>query len=144
MLYVKDIMNLITKKPALVGENTSLKDIANRMIEDPKTKTIYVVGNEGRLLGIITIDSLLIYLYRNYIPAQYMDFKLPIAFDGKPVAQDIMREPIYVRGEDTLKTAFEKMFLYRIWELPVVDGEGKVIGDLDSTELVAVWEKLNL
>ena len=45
---------------------------------------------------------------------------------------------VYVKEEDTLKTAFLKMYENELDELPVVDNNLKLIGNIDLLELLTI------
>jgi len=47
-----------------------------------------------------------------------------------------MWPPVYVTKGNKLQEALEKMVQQRMNELPVVDEDGKVIGDLNAFELL--------
>jgi CBS domain-containing protein len=49
-----------------------------------------------------------------------------------------MISPIYVKDDDTLKTAFVKMYEYDLDELPVVDENLKLLGNIDMLELLTM------
>lgn len=55
---MKEVHKLLTK-PSLVNENASLKEVVERITEDPKTRAVYVVDSEKKLKGIIVLKAVL-------------------------------------------------------------------------------------
>ncbi len=138
---VKDIMNLITQEFAVVRKEASLSEVLREMLRDPKTQSVYVVNEKDELVGIITLDIALQYLYGQYIPPEYLQFDISLLQGTGVKAEDIMAPPVYVKEDETLKDAFVKMFRYHLNELPVVDETNHVIGDLHALELIEIGVK---
>ncbi len=136
---VKDIMELITREAPIVHENSPLLNVLEEMVKDPKTQSVYVVDKDGKLCGIITMSIALQYLYYPYIPPEYLEFDISVVEGVNALARDVMLPPIYVREEDSLKDAFQKMFEYHLQEIPVVDNDLHVVGDLHGMELIQGW-----
>ena len=142
-IKVKNIRNLITQEASIVYENDTMLKVAEKIIEDPKTRAVYVVNNEKKLVGIIPVMELVQYLYYEYIPQDYLLYRFPLILSSEPKATEIMIPPVYVKDDDTLETAFKKMFKNNLKELPVVDNEMQVIGDLNILELIEAWIEVN-
>ena len=138
-MKVKDVMNIVTQGATIVEEDSSIREVAKKLIEDPKTTTLYVVNKNKKLIGIVTIGTLLRYLYPEDIPPEYLEFDISI-FQAKNLqAKDIMAPSIFIKKEESVGEAFRKMFEYKIWELPVVDDDMHVIGDINGLELIHAW-----
>jgi len=138
-MKVKDIRNFVTQEASIVGEDDDLLKIAEEMVSDPKTRTVYVVNKENKLVGVIPVIELVQYLYSEYIPQEYMLYRFPVLLSGTPKAKDIMLPPVYVHDDEDITSAFIKMFKNNLKELPVVDEEMHVIGDLNILEMIISW-----
>jgi CBS-domain-containing membrane protein len=73
----------------------------------------------------------------NLLPGRLSYFGA-LEFVGKNLAEDIMIPPVSVKDEDTLKTAFVKMYENDLDELPVVDEKRRLIGNIDLLELLTM------
>ena len=136
---VRDIRNLITQEASIVHENDDLLVVAKGIVEDPKTRAVYVVDDNKKLVGIIPVIELVQYLYYKYIPQEYILYRFPVLISGNAKAKDIMLPPIYVHDYDDITTAFKKMFKNNLKELPVVDKDMHVVGDLNILEMIIAW-----
>ncbi len=136
IVRVKDVMSLITTDAYTVNENDSLDKIIREMVKDPKTQSVYVVNDKEELVGIITLDIALQYLYSEYIPPQYLEFNISVMEGANTVAKNIMLPPVYVKESTPISEAFTKMFEYHLHEIPVVDENMRVIGDVHGLELI--------
>jgi len=139
MKKVRDIRNLITPNASVVDENTPLSKVAEEIIKDPKTTAVYVIDKDKKLTGVIPLEELIQYLYYEYIPEDYILYHFPLIISKNATAQDIMLPPVYVKDTDSITDAFKKMFRNRMSEVPVVDDDMHVIGDLNMLELITAW-----
>ncbi len=141
-IKVKSVRNLITKEASLVKRDANAMEIAKAIVKDPKTRSVYVVDNDNKLLGIIPVINFAQYLFYEYVPDEFLYYKAVMPVE-EITAEDIMLPPVYVKEDDGLDAAFQKMFSENLKELPVVDDELHVIGDLNILELVTAWIKRN-
>lgn len=142
-LKVRDIKDSITKDAAVVDENASLFEVVDSILKDPKTQAVYVVDSDRKLIGIIPIEIITQYAYYKHIPPEYLMFHTEILEGEKATAREIMLPPVYVREEDNIEDAFVKLFENKLLEIPVVDENMKIIGDLHQLELIKAWREKN-
>lgn len=134
-------MDMVTSEPTVVREDESVASISVRMVDDPRTQTVFVVDGAGKLVGMILIRTLLEYIYSEYIPPEYLEFEYPPARGEMAKARDVMIPPVFVRSNDPVSEAFRKMLEYNVIELPVVDEDMHVVGDINGLELIHAWLK---
>jgi len=139
MKRVKDIRNLITQNASIVKEDDPILKVAEEIVSDPKTRSVYVVDKKNKLVGIIPVIELVQYLYYEYIPQEYILYRFPVILSSEATAKDIMLPPLYVHDDEEISSALVKMFKNNLKELPVVDEEMHVVGDLNILELIIAW-----
>ena len=132
---IKDMRMLVTPHPAFVSKDASTDEIAKVMIANPQLKSVYVVDDKLQLIGKITLKMLIKQEFMNLLPSRLSYFGA-LEFVGKKTAEDIMISSVSVKDEDTLKTAFVKMYEDDLNELPVVDEKRRLIGNIDLLELL--------
>ncbi len=142
-LKVKNIRTMITQEASVVDEDANLIDVAEAIVDDPKTRAVYVINKEKKLVGIIPVIELVQYLYYDSIPQEYILYRFPVLLSSEPKAKDIMLPPVWVKDDESITSAFVKMFKNNLKELPVVDDEMHVIGDLNILELIRAWVEVN-
>ncbi len=140
---VKNIRTIITQEASVIREDANLLNVAEKIVEDPKTRSVYVVDEHDKLIGIIPVIELVQYLYYDSIPQEYVLYRFPMVLSSEPKARDIMLPPVWVKDDEDIKSAFVKMFKNGLKELPVVDDEMHVIGDLNILELIKAWVEVN-
>ena len=141
-IKVKSVSALVTKEASVVKSDATIMQIAKEIVRDPKTRSVYVADEDNKLLGIIPVINLVEYLFYDYIPEEIFPYKA-LNLVGDVRAEDIMLPPVYVKETDTLDVAFQKMFSQGLKEIPIVDDNMHIIGDLNILELIKAWIKKN-
>jgi CIC family chloride channel protein len=118
-----------TSIPRPFSPGTSASDVAKRSSETPGEHVFAVVDENGRLIGIVTPEELRILAAEPEL--------LPLAN-----AADMMRPPVSVRSDDTLRTALDAMVAYGIGEVPVTDADGRLIGLIDEGVVARAYMKI--
>ncbi|MCD8508650.1 MAG: CBS domain-containing protein [Bacillus sp. (in: Bacteria)] len=140
MPKVKDVYTQITKSPSIIAETTNIKEIKGLFKKAaPIKRSLYVVDSKGELAGIITIEDLLkaISVQKNaHQNVSINKRSLYLYVSQETLAKDIMRSIVSVTLEDNLEDALNKMVQHDLDELPVIDGDRKVIGDLNAYEII--------
>jgi CBS domain-containing protein len=134
---IKDMRLLVTTYSGFVNKQASLDDIAKMMIANPSLKSIYVLDDKLKLVGRVTLKKLIKHEFMNLLPSSFECFDA-LDFIGNKTADEIMTAPVYVKDDDTLKTAFVKMYENDLEELPVVDDNLHLIGNIDLIELLTI------
>ena len=132
---IKDMRMLVTAYPSFVQTTATTDDIAKAFIIKPNLKSVYVVDDKLRLLGNITLKSLIKHEFIDLVPSSFEYFDA-LEFIGKKTAEDLMTSAIYVKDNESLKEAFVKMYEHDVEELPVVDDEHHLIGNIDIIEML--------
>ena len=57
-MKVKDVCRLISLNPTIVEEDNPIEEVVDKILEDPITRTVYVV-RDGKLVGMIPVLHLL-------------------------------------------------------------------------------------
>jgi CBS domain-containing protein len=134
---IKDMRLLVTPYSGFVDKQASLDDIAKMMIANPRLKSIYVLDDKLKLVGRVTLKKLIKHEFMNLLPSSFEYFDA-LDFIGNKTAEEIMTAAFYVKDDDTLKTAFVKMYENDLEELPVVDDNLHLIGNIDLIELLTI------
>ena len=141
-LQVKDIRHLLVENPASVPAGAPLRDVLAKMTEDLRTRQVYVVDNEGRLIGAVRMNSVVEYLFPLEATLEH-DKGLYVAYFpkiGAQTAADLMvSPPIRVTEETTLGEMSRLLMEEGINELPVVDEQERLIGQVNMYETINAY-----
>lgn len=145
---IGDIRKLITGKPAYVHEDSEIEEVVGKFINNPVIRAVYVVDKDLKLKGIITIYEILKKVSIDFYSTSF--FHSSTSFTGYSVissiseiyAKDFMNPEIYyIKDNDSVEKAFQLLFTKKAGEIPVVDDNLKLIGDLNVIELLILWKK---
>ena len=142
-MKVKEVHKYITIEPPIVREDAPIKEVIKALLKDPRSRSVYVINDNGVLTGIIPTSMI---LKATHILKGKRTLRKEDAFDAMKIstaktAKDIMHPPIYVFEEEDIKNVLEEMVIGEYQELPVVDNKKRVIGDLNCLEIIkAIWE----
>jgi CBS domain-containing protein len=118
-MLVHDVMCL---EPVTADVDTPIRDVARSMEEFGCGEIPITEGK--RLVGVLTDRDIVCRV---------------VAFEIDPLtatARDVMtRRPARIRPDDSIEHAIELMEEMQIRRLPVVDGEGAVVGILSMTDV---------
>ena len=107
---VKRYLNWIIDSPVTVQEDSLVQD-ANALIEKYGVSGLPVVDRGGKLKGMVTSRD------------------LRFCHDERlPVVEVMTANAVAVQGEPSVAEALERFQKHRIEKLPMVDGEGRLIG----------------
>jgi len=129
----KLVRELMIPKSVKVLENDPIREVVVRIAEDRETMVACVVDEAGRLKGLITPRELLREVeVREFGVTRYRFFGAELLhLLTSRYAKDIMSPPISVKPDDSVDKAITTMLDNRFYEVPVVDAEGKVIGEIN-------------
>jgi CBS-domain-containing membrane protein len=135
----KTVKELMTQKFVKIGEKDQIYEAIQKIAEDKETMLACVVDEENRLKGIVTPMELL----KAVEVREYGVVRYPF-FEGAEVlhlltsmyVQDIMSAPVGVKADDQIENAINLMLDKGFYEVPVVDKEGKVIGEINYFSII--------
>jgi len=143
--YVRDAFKLIVTEPIIVTRDMGLREVVERVLEDPRTRSAYVVDSRHRVVGMIAlremleaIEGSLSLFERRHPPARGRSRRKSVPFS----VQEHMFKPVTVTEDDRLIDALGKMMEHGQEDLPVVDEDGVLIGELNGFEILLLGSEV--
>ena len=130
-LLVRDWM---TKKVITVDAHTTLPD-AHRLMHNNKIRRLPVL-DKGKLAGIVTRSDI-----REASPSDATTlsvWELHYLLSKLEVRGIMTPDPITIRSNATIKEAAAQMYTHKIGGLPVVDGDGKLVGIITESDIFRI------
>jgi len=136
-LKVEDVAELVNASPAMVQKGASIHDALASMIEHSASRKVYVIDVEGNLAGVIKTETLLKLIgYRVGVRENTgLSFVRMLKDIQKESAESVMDKVRPVKRLTPLKEALNLMVEDRVNDIPVVDDDYKLIGELVTLEL---------
>ena len=127
-------MDLMTRKFIEVGEGDRIYEVVTKIVNERGAMLACIIDKQERLKGIITPREIL----RAVEVREFGTLRHPF-FEGPRIlhlltskyARDIMSPPVSVKSSDKIEKAIDIMLDGGFYEIPVVDEEGKVIGEIN-------------
>ncbi|MGC8837085.1 MAG: CBS domain-containing protein [Anaerolineae bacterium] len=129
----------------LVQSEAPLEEVLRRFAQETCLRSIFVTDSEGRLVGVITRADLLHWArlrlgtaLRGVAGEPETVLRLVQLLRASTAGEAIHPESdrAAVRLDDTLDLALQRMLQADLIAIPVVDGEGKVVGDLTFSRVL--------
>lgn len=129
----KLVRELMVAKSVKVQESDPIREVVVKIAEDRETMVACVVDEAGRLKGVITPRELLKEVeVREFGVTRYRFFGAELLhLLTSRYAKDIMSPPVSVQPDDSVDEAITTMLDNWFYEVPVVDSEGKVMGEIN-------------
>jgi CBS domain-containing protein len=121
---VRDVPLDTTSHTSLVA--TSGMSELMRVLSERARQEVFPVLHGNRLVGIITLEDLVTVAGQPNL-------------EGVANAADIMRPPVPLRLEDSVRLAFERMLSQGVRELPVTDESDAIVGFVDETSIAHAY-----
>lgn len=142
---VGDVYELVVGEPATVRLGAKLRDAVECMIINPVSQRVYVVDKKGKLAGAITMQTLLREVGHR-IGARKQGMVSFLRFLNNVLKDDVdgfmEKKPTAVTKEDSLIEATRLMVEKGLNNLPVVDTDGKLIGELNGLEILVACREV--
>jgi CBS-domain-containing membrane protein len=141
MILVKEVYQLHGTASITIAEEIRLEDIIYRFANEPGIRGVFLIDEEQRFTGIVSRMAIMKW-------AEFQLFgKLKKGLHASEVTRlvDEVKAKHLARGDwrslgvkewDTLEKAFNQMMTYGEDVLPVLDDDGKIIGDLILSEVL--------
>jgi len=137
-LTVADIRELWVERPPAVFPSCPVELVLAKIHEGPRTRHVYVVDADNLLLGSIRMSAVLGYFFPQTALGEGL--RQGGGSDGAPAAADMMDDnPFYVEPHTQVSFMAKIMINERINELPVVDGDKRLIGQVNMYEVIAAY-----
>lgn len=135
---VSDVYDLMGQPASTVDEKAKLGDVVDAMVRNPLSRKVYVVDAEGKVLGVVDAETVLKLLgYRVGVQRNAGISVFGFLRDTlKENVVDLMRTVRPVTPESKLTAALRIMLDDHMTDLPVVDDNGRLIGELISMEML--------
>lgn len=140
-ILVKDVYQLHGTASITVTEEILLEDIIYRFANEPGIRGVFLTDEEQKFAGMISRMAIMKWAefqlfgkIKKEIPASEVT-KLVDEIKAKYLARGDWRS-LGVKEWDTLEKAFNQMMMFGEDVIPVIDEDGRIIGDLRLSEVL--------
>lgn len=144
-IKVRDVHTLLAEEAFTIGPDCSVDELLERLVENPRTRHAYVVDGSGRLIGSVRPAAFL----RCLFPIATLDrvgrkglVEAALATETVRVRDIMSKDPSSLYEHSTLAEMVELMIREDVSELPVLDDQRRVVGEVSLPEVAAAYFKL--
>ena len=138
---VKEIM---TTQVVAVKLGASFKEMASALREN-RVSAFPVVDDDGRVIGVVSEADMLAKEVLNADHAGTLTAMLHRREQDKAdglTARDLMTHPaVTVTPDDSVEQAARLMYTLQVKRLPVIDHDGRLVGIVSRTDVLAVYDR---
>ncbi len=142
-IQVKEVHRLYGQTSVTVSEDVTLSHVITLLGREPHLKGVFMLDVNQRYIGIISRFDLLKWTQFQLYGAKKIK-KIPVKEFLDMVKATKTKDLVIndsvsfsLKEDDTLQTALDLMIGYEEDIIPVLDSEGKIIGDVSLSELLS-------
>ncbi|GAB6097702.1 hypothetical protein JCM14469_39560 [Desulfatiferula olefinivorans] len=124
------------RKLPLVLASDTIREVMEKMLAHPHTRLMYVIDDQGRCSGVISLGALIRHLFPgSFEPSLHSRHLIPMI--TAETAEHIMnRGLIYASLDDEVGIVIKEMVRAAIKEIPILDNEKRFIADITMLDLL--------
>jgi len=134
---IADLVKDLPKRDLpIVYHNAPLKDVVRAMVETVHSRLLYVVDDEGKLLGSISLGSLMRHVFVEFHEPRVHSRSMIDSLVNE-TAEHLMRpRPLCAAQDDAVRDVLGRLVADNVKEFPVVDDQQRVVADLTAVDLI--------
>ena len=122
-----------------VTESAELVTIMREFIDNPALHHVCVIGDGGKLLGIINRKHLFKVVFSHHVAPDTMISKLLLLHDAQTSGEIMSSHVLAAKEDDSIDDVIRLMIEHNIRELPIIGENGNVIGFLTLLIIMQAW-----
>jgi CBS domain-containing protein len=137
-ITVEEVYNLFITDCVTIPKNAKIYEAIKELLKVPTANSLYVLDDNNNVIGTVLLRDLI-----RVSSARYKIHKTGIINwfrylrdIMKKDVEDIMRHPLVIRKDQSLDKALKIMEDYGLNELPVVDKQGRLLGEINGVEIL--------
>ena len=140
-MKIKEIMEYVENRELpCVAADSEIREVVRVAVRFPHTRLVYVVGEQKKLLGVITIGALLRHLYPYHYQAKIHPRDILRNIIVEKAAHLMSSSNVNASPEETVDVVLKRMASTGAKELAVVDGNGCILADITAVDLLRYYE----
>ncbi|HID98339.1 MAG TPA: CBS domain-containing protein [Thermodesulfobacteriaceae bacterium] len=141
-MKIKDILDKADSLPCIrVHAGLPIGSVAEKLMETPQVREIYVVDKNGRLVGGVSPGRLIRMICAAKRGSQFSTRRLLTSIACEHISDIMDPRIIFARKEDNLDEVIELMLDGNIKEIPIVDQSRRIIANLGILDLWRLAER---
>lgn len=128
--------NLRDRELPVIHENAEVKEIVEGMIKFGHSRILYVVDDERRLLGTISLGALVRHAFSRSHEPRIHPRRLMTAITVEHARHMMQKHPVFAKRGEEIKIVLQRMIKSNVKELAIIDDERRIVGDITMLDLL--------
>lgn len=120
----------------VIHENAELKEIVEGMINFGHSRILYVVDDEGRLLGTISLGTLVRHVFSRSHEPKIHPRRLMTSITMENARHMMQKHPVFAKRGEEIRIVVDRMIRSNVKEIAIIDDERKIVGDITMLDLL--------
>jgi CBS domain-containing protein len=140
-MEIQEVMQHIGKREVpCVPEHSDISEVIQVLVRFPHTRLVYVVDEEQRLRGTITVGSLLRHIFPYHYEARIHPRGILRNITAARAEHIMDRENVFALPDETVDMVLKRMARTGVKEMAVIDSNGAIIGDITAVDLLSYYQ----
>jgi len=140
-MNIKEVMQHIEDRDLpCVSENSDLNDVIKVVVRFPHARCVYVLDEQKKLLGVITIDSLMRHLYPYHYEVKIHPRGILRNITAEKAVHIMSRENVNVSPDETVDDVLKRMASTGAKEISVIDSSGCLLAEITAGDLLKYYQ----
>ncbi len=141
IMKIQDILRRITERELpCVKEDSDIREVIKVAVRSPHTRLVYVVNDQDKLLGVITIGSLMRHLYPYHYEATLHPRDILRNIAVEKATHLMTGGNVHASPDDTVEAVLQRMASTGAKEMAVLDNNGCMLADITVMDLLKHYQ----
>ena len=139
-MKIREILDCIgPRESPVVDWNSNIDDVIRIMADFIHSRLVYVVDEEKRLKGTISVGTLLRHIYPHHYEGKIHPHGILERITAEAARHIMDKRSISTTPDETVDRVLRRMARSGVKEIPVLDKEGCIIGDITAIDLLRFY-----
>lgn len=139
-MKISEVMKSIgPREIPIIDWNSHIDDVIRVMADFIHTRLVYAVDEEKRLKGMISVGSLLRHIYPHHYEGKIHPHGILRSITAETARHIMEKCSITTTPEESVDKVLRRMARSGVKEVPVLDKEGYIIGDITAIDLMRYY-----
>ena len=136
-MKIREVLDCIgPREIPIIDLNSHIDDVIRIMADFIHSRLVYVVDEEKRLKGTISVGSLLRHIYPHHYEGKIHSHGILERITAETACHIMDKHSISATPDETVDNVLKRMAHSGVKEIPVLDKEGCIIGDITAIDLM--------
>jgi len=120
----------------VIHENALLKDIVEGMIRFGHSRILYVVDDEGSLLGTISLGEIVRHAFSRSHEPRIHPRRLMSTINVENARHMMQEHSVFAKAGEEIRVVLVRMIRANVKEIAIIDDENRIVGDITMLDLL--------